>query len=194
MDISVSDLPLILQYTSSSRRFALIFCVFEEMLLHVVCPPHRLVGGVLAFMAPSVRFGDMGATLRGLRAESPTDLTRRGLDTRPIRGMPTWMASPENPVLLSKFCCRRRWCSSTTILQMGGLGNRIATTVAMRGGMLVGGGGVSTMATPIGAIILVTASLSAVLEQRTKVGAVVGSPLLSFGTFCVLRLVFFGKT
>lgn len=71
-----------------------------------------------------------------------------------------------------------------------------ATMVVENGGLLVRGGGGrgaegvggSVLASaPLGALVVVTAYLTAELERRTKLGAVVGSPLLSFATFCLLR-------
>lgn len=54
--------------------------------------------------------------------------------------------------------------------------------------LLVRGGAV-TAAAPLSALLFVTAGLSAVTERQTKTGALVGAPLLSFGTFCILRWV-----
>lgn len=54
----------------------------------------------------------------------------------------------------------------------------------VRGGR---GGGDVIASAPLGALVVVTAYLTAELERRTKLGAVVGSPLLSFATFCLLR-------
>ncbi|CAM9243337.1 unnamed protein product, partial [Hapterophycus canaliculatus] len=52
-------------------------------------------------------------------------------------------------------------------------------------GLLVRGGAV-TAAAPLGALLCVTACLSAGIERQTKTGALVGAPLLSFGAFCIL--------
>ncbi|CAB1098814.1 unnamed protein product [Ectocarpus sp. CCAP 1310/34] len=55
----------------------------------------------------------------------------------------------------------------------------------VRGGGGGGGGGVASPA-PLGAVLFLTACFSAVVEQRTTAGSLVGAPLLSFGIFCVL--------
>lgn len=67
-------------------------------------------------------------------------------------------------------------------------GNRAGAKGASNGGLLVRGGGAAVIAGgPLGVVLFATAFLSAVLERSTKAGAVVGAPLLSFATFCILR-------
>lgn len=56
-----------------------------------------------------------------------------------------------------------------------------------RGGALGTAAGSSLGAPSLGAALLATACVSTTLEQQTKAGAVVGAPLISFATFCLLR-------
>lgn len=66
--------------------------------------------------------------------------------------------------------------------------NIAGAKAARNGGLLVrGGGGAVIAGGPLGGVLFATALFSAVLERWTKAGAVVGAPLLSFATFCLLR-------
>ena len=79
----------------------------------------------------------------------------------------------------------------------GSIAGNIAKTVANRGLIARGGAGTAAVAgtvvtaplgaAPLTAMLLATACMSTALEQRTRAGAVIGAPLLSFGIFCLLR-------
>lgn len=122
-----------------------------------------------------------------------TNMAYRGLDILSTKkAMPTWMASP---LVVLKTSRREVWMNASKLPPgLGGTGlplNSSKTTATGVGdGLLVRGGAGSVTAVPLGAALFATACLSAVLERRTKAGAVVGAPLLSFGTFCVIRCVF----
>lgn len=65
---------------------------------------------------------------------------------------------------------------------LGDDGRWIATSA--NNGIFVRGGA----ALPLSTALLTTACLATILEHRSKIGAVIGAPLLSFGVFCFLRL------
>lgn len=130
-----------------------------------------------------------GGSVRA-RPQNAVIMDHRGLNTPPTRSMPTWMRSPtfvftkrrhhDQPTDASRFA---------PTLGRTGLGRKTTTSKGVRnGGLLVRGGGRGfSPAGPLGAVLFATAFLSAVLERQTKVGSVFGAPLLSFGTFCILR-------
>lgn len=141
------------------------------MIPIVSTSPHCCYGAAAVFTSP------LRSTVRGgLRygRGHATDAAHRGFDSRPNTRVPPWMASSSGLFEVGHQ-------SLTSMID-------IATTVAHSGLLVRGGGGVAAAAVPLGAMLLVTACVSAVLERRTKAGAVVGAPLLSFGTFCILRL------
>lgn len=149
-------------------------------------------------ISPHVRVGTLtaslslagGAVQNGSRHANNMILTC--LDDRITRTMPSWMTSPPKMFPISK----RHQLTKTRVLSHGLVGPRLhfssKTTASMLGndGLLVrgGGGGVASPA-PLGAVLFLAACFSAVVEQRTKAGSLVGAPLLSFGIFCILRLV-----
>lgn len=115
----------------------------------------------------------------------------QSIDTSPAGPVPSWVLSQTRPPISSRQ--RPRSAATTTNMAVG-LGNAavaFATTVTNNGMLLVrgGGGGGIPASSPLCGVLLATACLSAVLERCTKAGAVVGAPLLSFGTFCILRFV-----
>ena len=67
----------------------------------------------------------------------------------------------------------------------------VIAVVENRGLLVRGGAGVEAAgvlaSAPLGALVVATGCLTRELERRTKLGAIVGSPLLSFATFCLLR-------
>lgn len=104
---------------------------------------------------------------------------------RSRRRLPRWMA----PTRGSLFGLGRHQPGTAMSLPLAGVGEQVTATAA-HGGLLVRGGGEAVIPmVALGAILFATACLSAVVERRTKAGAVVGAPLLSFGTFCALRFV-----
>lgn len=121
-----------------------------------------------------------------------TNMAYRGLDIlSTTKGMPTWMASP---LVVLKTSKRKVSMNASKLPGLGGTGLPLnsskTTATGVSDGLLVRGGAEAVTAAPLGAALFTTACLSAVLERRTKAGAVVGAPLLSFGTFCIIRCVF----
>ncbi|CAM9227619.1 unnamed protein product [Ectocarpus sp. 4 AP-2014] len=113
-------------------------------------------------------------------------------DDRTTRNVPSWMTSAPKMFPRSK----RYQLTQTTIPSPGldgpGLHYSSKTAASMPGndGLLVrggggGGGGLASPA-PLSAVLFLTACFSAVVEQQTKAGSLVGAPLLSFGIFCIL--------
>ena len=115
---------------------------------------------------------------------------RRVVHILPTRSMPAWMRSPRGMFTAGR-CRPMNPSNHASRLHVHGLLQREKedrTKGVSNGGLLVRGGGVATIAAgPLGGVLFVTAFLSAVLERSTKAGAVVGAPLLSFATFCILR-------
>ena len=126
----------------------------------------------------------IGAARRSSHSAGPPNVKRTA---------PTWVTSPisqhdfsgkhQPPQHLTAASINNALCAPArkdviAVVENGGL--------LVRGGGGGGGGGVIASA-PLGALVVVTAYLTADLERRTKLGAVVGSPLLSFSTFCLLR-------
>lgn len=117
----------------------------------------------------------------------------RDVDIPTTMSMPTWMASPLEVLEKSK----RRNLLMNASKRASGLGrpwlplnsSKIVATGVSDGLLVRGGAGAVTAGPLLGAALFATACLSAVLERWTKVGAVVGAPLLSFGTFCLIRCV-----
>jgi len=124
------------------------------------------------------------------RPDSAVTMDHGEFSTPPTRSMPTWMRSPRLMVTKRRYHHQpmdTRTCAS----RLGGTGLVRETAIAQgvrNGGLLVrGGGGSVSPAGLLGGVLFATAFLSAVLERQTKIGSVVGAPLLSFGTFCLLR-------
>lgn len=131
-----------------------------------------------------------GGSAQNVRGHA-INMAYRGFDILPTTmNMPTWMASP---LIVSKTSKRHHLSGNASKRAPGLGGPRLllysskTVTTGVSNGLLVRGGGGAITAAPLGAVLLATACLSAVLERRTKAGAVVGAPLLSFGTFCILR-------
>lgn len=106
--------------------------------------------------------------------------------------MPTWMKCPRaifttgrgRSVDASHYAPINRVGAHGLV----GHGNKTATKAVSNGGLMVRGGAAAVSAGgPLGGVLFATAVLSAVLERSTKAGEVVGAPLLSFTTFCILR-------
>ena len=129
------------------------------------------------------------------RRENAIIMDHRGFNVLPMRNMPAWMSSPALMFTKSRHH-HRPMDACICASRLGGTGlqhplpRRKTTTVegVRNGGLSVrgGAGGVSP-AGPLGAVLFATAFLSAILERQTKIGSVVGAPLVSFGTFCILR-------
>lgn len=120
------------------------------------------------------------------------NMAGRRVDILPTRSMPAWMKSPGGMFTAGW----RRSVNATNSVPVNGLSshgllqheNKAAAKGASKGRLFVRGGGAAVGAGgPLGGVLFATALLSAVLERWTKAGAVVGAPLLSFATFCVLR-------
>lgn len=90
------------------------------------------------------------------------------------------------------FGSRQRRSTVSNLVPNAEVGNR-AEKIPMencQGGLLLRGGALGTASlgtSPLGAALLAMACMSTMLEQRTKAGAVIGAPLISFATFCLLR-------
>lgn len=92
----------------------------------------------------------------------------------------------------SVFGPRQRRSAVSNLVPNAEVGNKaekIPVENCQRGLLLRGGalGTASLGTSPLGVTLLATACASTMLEQRTKVGAVIGAPLISFATFCLLR-------
>lgn len=112
------------------------------------------------------------------------NMAGRHVDILPTRSMPIWMRYPRRIFTTG----RRRSMNATSYAPSLQHGNKAVTKAVNNGGLLVrGGGGAVSTGGQLGGVLFATALFSAVLERSTKAGAVVGAPLLSFATFCILR-------
>lgn len=145
----------------------------------------------LGVETPAASLSFTGGGVQNIRGHA-IYVAYRGFDTLPTTksmSMPTWMASPLVLVESSK----QHLLPINASKRAPGLGGPRLLKAAATGvsdGLLVRGGAGAVTAAPLGATLFATACLSAVLERRTKAGAMVGAPLLSFGTFCFLRCLF----
>lgn len=139
-------------------------------------------------VSPLQHFGALTASSRfigeGLQhgaGHAIVGVVYRGSSSRSTKRVPTWMTCPTSPFEFGKQLY-------STTARAAKLGSKFSSRVG-HCGLLIrgGGGGGSTAAAPLAAVLFATACISGVLERRTKAGAVVGAPLLSFGTFCLLR-------
>lgn len=152
-------------------------------------------------ISPQVRIGILRASLSfagGAVQKGPghaNNMILTNFDDRTTRTMPSWMTSAPKMFPRSKRHQLTKTRIPSTRLDGPGLHYSSKTASSMPGndGLLVrGGGGVGggvASPAPLGAVLFFTACFSAVIEQRTKAGSLVGAPLLSFGIFCILRLV-----
>eukprot|EP00903_Cladosiphon_okamuranus_P019608 g18033.t1 len=103
--------------------------------------------------------------------------------------MPAWMRSPRGMLTAGQCTSMDSSINAPWLEGHGPLqhDNRAGAKGGSNGGLVVRGGGAAVITGgPLGGVLFATAFLSAVLERWTKAGAVVGAPLLSFATFCIL--------
>lgn len=150
---------------------------------------HFRVGAFAACGRLGLRFAGGGrchnnTSSGGAQAISVARRGSHGVDPPNVTSTaPLWMTSPLFPRAFREQPLQR----STANALCASAGKNIIAAVE-NGGLLVRGGGGGVVASaPLGALVVVTAYLTSELERRTKLGAIVGSPLLSFASFCLLR-------
>lgn len=117
------------------------------------------------------------------------NMAGRDVDLLSARSVPAWMRSPREMFTTGRRRSMNASIHAPRLRVQGLLQHRHKTAKrVINGGLLVrGGGGAVSAGGPLGGVLFATAFLAAVLERSTKAGAVVGAPLLSFATFCILR-------
>lgn len=134
-----------------------------------------------------------GGRFRNSDGVHAIEVARRGshdVDSPNVkRAAPPWMTSPILPHAFGKQPQHQRSTAASMMSTPCAPARKNALAAVENDGLLVrgGGGGGVVASAPLGALVVVTAYLTAALERRTKLGAIVGSPLLSFATFCLLR-------
>ena len=143
------------------------------MYMTTVIPPQQLGFNTLTLLTTeTLQIGRIDAR-EGVYSRS----SRSPYHTR----LPPWAFGP-----------RQRRSAVSNLVPNAGVGNKAEKILVenCQGGLLVRGGALGTAslgASPLGATLLAMACVSTMLEQRTKAGAVIGAPLISFATFCLLR-------